>query len=246
MIRRRFHVPRDSIRDGFAILPAGQARHLRKVLRIGAGETVEIFDGKGHGYIGEVELHGSEVHVRRLQSIPPRESLLRMILAAALIKSAKFEWMLEKATELGVDEIIPLRTRFSDVRIPEDKIALRLDRWDRIVSESSKQSRRLTVPQVRAPMDFPDFLAAEEFSCCARFLFYEKARLPWQADSGMPSNGMVVCIGPEGGWDESEIEQAEKAGCKIFGLGPRILRAETAAIAAVSIIQHHTLMRNAG
>jgi 16S rRNA (uracil1498-N3)-methyltransferase len=239
MARRRFFVPRDSIRNGIAILPVDQAHHLRRVLRIGNGEIVEIFDGHGGGYAGEVELHGSEVCIRGLQNLPGREPSLRLVLAAALIKAAKFEWMLEKATELGVAEIIPLNTRWSDLRIPADKIAGRLERWDRIVKEASKQSRRFTAPRLHAPVNFPDFLSAEPFAACVRFLFYEKAEELWQPDSAMLSNGVALCIGPEGGWDESEIEKAKNAGCKVFGLGPGILRAETAAIAALSIIQHH-------
>jgi 16S rRNA (uracil1498-N3)-methyltransferase len=239
MARRRFFAPQDSIRDGMAILPADQAHHLRHVLRIGNGEAVEIFDGEGCGYVGEVEFRGSGVCIHGLQSLPVRESSLRLILAAALIKSAKFEWMLQKATELGVDEIVPLNARFSDLLLPAGKIASRLDRWDRIVKEASKQSRRNTAPQIHAPVQFADFLTAEAFSSCIRYLLYEKAQELWQPKPDMLSNEIVLCIGPEGGWDSSEIEQAKEAGCKIFGLGPRILRAETAAIAALAIMQHH-------
>jgi 16S rRNA (uracil1498-N3)-methyltransferase len=239
MARRRFFVPRDSIRDGTAVLSADQAHHLKNVLRIRAGEVVEIFDGEGHEFTGEVEWRHTGVRIRGLQILPVRESSRRLILAAALIKSAKFEWMLQKATELGVDEILPLNTRFSDLRIPMGKIALRLDRWNRIVREASKQSRRVTVPQMHPPLNISDFLLSESLTSCARFLFYEKSRELWQPDSGMLSNGVVLCIGPEGGWDESEITQAKDAGYKVFGLGPRILRAETAAIAALSIVQHH-------
>jgi 16S rRNA (uracil1498-N3)-methyltransferase len=238
MARRRFYIPQDSIQDGMAILPTDQAHHLRNVLRIGNGEVVEIFDGKGSGYLGEVELRASGVCIRGLQALPVRESSTRLILAAALIKSAKFEWMLEKAAELGVDEIIPLNTRLSDLRIPDGKVSPRLNRWDRIVKEASKQSRRFTAPSVHAPVSFSEFLAAEAFAACVRILFYEKAQELWQPNSSMLANGVVLCIGPEGGWEESEIEQARNAGCRIFGLGSRILRAETAAIATLAIIQH--------
>jgi 16S rRNA (uracil1498-N3)-methyltransferase len=239
MTRRRFFVPQDSIREGIAILPADQVHHLRHVLRIRHGEEVEIFDGKGNGYWGEVEFRGSGVGIGRLQSLPVRESSLRLILAAALIKPAKFEWMLQKATELGVDDVVPLNTRLSDLQIPAAKIAQRLDRWDRIAKEASKQSRRFTAPSIHPPVQFSDFLAAEEYLACMRILFYEKSQELWQPNSVIPANGIVLCIGPEGGWAESEIEQARDAGCKLFGLGPRILRAETAAIATLSIIQHH-------
>jgi 16S rRNA (uracil1498-N3)-methyltransferase len=246
MARRRFYVPQDSIQDGKAVLPEDQAHHLKRVLRVRNGEAVEIFDGKGRGYIGEVDLHGTDVILCGLQSLPFQEPTLRFILAAALIKSAKFEWMLQKATELGVDEVVPLETRLSDLTIPSGKMAHRLDRWERIVKEASKQSRRLTVPQVHAPLTFSDFLAAEEFAACLRFLFYEKAQEPWQPDPGIRSHGIVLCIGPEGGWDGGEIEQAKTAGCKICGLGPRILRAETAAIAALSIVQHQIQLSDSG
>lgn len=238
MTRRRFYVPRDSIRDSIAVLPPVQAHHLRDVLRIGRGEVVEIFDGAGAGYFGEVELQGSEVVVRGLQNLPSDEPQVRLILAAALIKSAKFEWILQKATELGVHEIIPLKTRLSDIQIPNDKITLRLERWDRLVREASKQCRRLAAPRVHAPRTFLDLLAAEELSVCTRLLFYEKAQEPWRPDPGALSDRIVLCIGPEGGWEDSEIKQAREAGYKMFRLGPWILRAETAAIAAVSIIQH--------
>jgi 16S rRNA (uracil1498-N3)-methyltransferase len=238
MKHRRFFVPPDSIRDGIATLPSDQAHHLRDVLRIGAGEVVEIFDGTGCGYSGKVDLRGSEVVVRGLQSLSHQESPLRIILAAALIKSAKFEWMLQKTTELGVDEIIPLKTCLSDIEIPEGKTALRLERWNRIVKEASKQCRRFSAPRVLTPMNFPNFLAAGAPSAATRLLFCENAPELWQPDPGTLSGRMVLCIGPEGGWENSEITQAKQAGYKTFSLGPSILRAETAAIAAVSIIQH--------
>ena len=244
MSRRRFYVPRESVRDGVAGLPPDQAHHLRDVLRIGTGEVVEVFDGAGNGYIGEVELQDSGVYVRGLQRTPSEESRVRLILAAALIKSSKFEWILQKATELGVHEIIPLKTRLSDIEIPGGKIALRLERWDRIVREASKQCRRFAAPRVHAPRAFPDFLSIEELSALPRFLFYEKATEPWHPDPGILSSRVVLCIGPEGGWDDSEIGQAKQAGYQIFNLGPWILRAETAAIAAVSIIQHQINLIN--
>jgi 16S rRNA (uracil1498-N3)-methyltransferase len=247
MARRRFYVPRDSIRDAAATLPSDQAHHLRDVLRIGTGEIVEIFDGAGSGYTGEVELLESGVVVRGLQLLPSEKPPVRLTLAAALIKSAKFEWMLQKATELGVYDIIPLKTRFSDIQISGERATFRLERWDRIVKEASKQCRRFESPRVHAPRTFPDFLAAGELAACRKLLFSEKAQEPWQMDSGILSDRIVLCIGPEGGWDDVEIERASEAGCRILSLGPWILRAETAAIAAVSILQHqiHLLSSNA-
>jgi 16S rRNA (uracil1498-N3)-methyltransferase len=243
MSRRRFYVPKESIREGYAVLPSRQAHHLRNVLRLGTGDAVEIFDGEGAGYAGEIELHGSEVFVRSLKKIDPGESPVRLILAPALIKAAKFELVLQKATELGVSGIVPLNTRFSDIRIPSEKIDSRMERWRRIVQEASKQCRRFAAPRIWEPLDFSEFLALEEFSSYRKLLLYEKAVEPWQAQ-GELSDEVVLCIGPEGGWEPGEVERAERAGFGIFSLGPWILRAETAAIAAVSILQHHLQQKN--
>ncbi len=245
MARRRFYVPRDSIRDGIAILPANQAHHLRDVLRIAPGDLVEIFDGAGSGYTGEVELHGSDVVVCNLKDIPQTESPFYLTLAAALIKTAKFEWMLEKATELGVHEIIPLNTRLGGIRIPAERIEARLERWQRIVKEASKQCRRFDAPRLRSPLDFPHFLSADEFSGSTKIFFYEKSSAPFQPGS-LVSDRIVLCIGPEGGWEQNEVEQARKAGYQVLGLGPLVLRAETAAIAAVSIVQHQIVLLQSG
>lgn len=237
MTRRRFYVPRDLIREGRATLPPIQAHHLRDVLRMHSGDIVEIFDGAGSGYSGEVEVRGSEVFVRALKSIPSPESPFHLTLAAALIKTTKFEWMLEKATELGVDQIIPLQTRLSEMRIPCDRMTSRLERWRRIVREASRQSVRFTEPRISEPRDFSEFVASQEFSGCTKVLFCEKSDEPCQLN-GAVSDQILLCIGPEGGWEPGEVERAGEAGFRICGLGPRVLRAETAAIAALSIIQH--------
>lgn len=244
MSRRRFFVPRESIRDEAASLPSDQAHHLRHVLRLKSGDAVEIFDGQGSGYTGEVEFQESGIFVRRLQMIDAPDSPVRVVLAAALIKSSKYEWILQKATELGVREIIPLKTRRSDIEIPAGRIADRMQRWDRIVMESSKQCRRSASPKIHPPRSLQDLLSMDSLGSSARFLLYEKASELWRPDPRTLSEGVVLCIGPEGGWEDAEVEQASAAGYEIFSLGPWILRAETAAIAAVSIIQHHISLLN--
>lgn len=244
MSHKRFYVPRDSIQERNATLPPSQAHHLRDVMRIKAGEVVEIFDGTGRGYLGEVELKNSKVLISGLRSLPPEESLIRVVLAAALVKSSKFEWMLQKATELGVDEFIPLKTSRSEIRVSESKILARMERWNRIVQEASKQSRRLSAPQIHAPLSFSDFLETVGDYSCTKLLFHENAGDPWKFDPGILSDHVLLCIGPEGGWENREIEAASQAGCQIFSLGSRILRAETAAVAAVSVIQYHVNLSN--
>jgi len=202
-----------------------------------SGEAVELFNGEGKGYAGKVEFKGGKVLVCELQDIAPEQPSCRLLLAPALIRSVKFEWTLQKATELGVMEIFPLKTSLGDIEIPENRMAARLERWRKIVREASKQSRRLSAPRVHEPMKFSDLLCLKDLRDSTKFLFYEKAPKPLQFESNLVSDQILVCVGPEGGWIDNEVEKAGRAGFQVFSLGPWILRAETASVAALSIIQ---------
>jgi 16S rRNA (uracil1498-N3)-methyltransferase len=237
MPRRRFFISRDRIRDAGAVLPPDQAHHLRDVLRLRAGEEVELFDGEGAGFLGKIEFLGPEIRIGSLKKIEPREERGgSFVLAAALIKADRFEWMLQKATELGVDEVVPLETKFSVVRIPRERIPSRLERWQRIVTEASKQCRRRTVPVIHPPTPWNAFLASREYADSTRFMLYEQAteRIPTVPS---PASRVLLSVGPEGGWEASEASAAELAGFQLVYMGSRILRAETAALAAVAIFQ---------
>lgn len=237
MSRRRFFVPTDLIHGQTAVLPDDQAYHLRNVLRIRSGDPVEVFDGEGTGYAGEVAFCGSEVHVQGLTKIErPDDCRPRLILAQALIKSDRFEWILQKATEFGAAAIVPLKSRYCDVRIPESRLDSRMERWRRIVREAARQCCRVTVPEVHMPMDFARLRALDEFAGCRGLFLCPGASLRWK---GISHNapGYVLFIGPEGGWHPDEIEEAAKSGFERFNLGPRILRAETAALAALVLVQ---------
>jgi len=237
MSRRRSFVPREQIRNGVASLPPDQVHHLRDVLRLKAGEEVEVFDGEGRCYLGKVQLHGTQMRIEGLQEFClPEQSHVWITLAPALIKPDRFEWILQKATELGVEEIIPLATRFSEIRVPRSKVESRLQRWQRIVREASKQCRRLTVPQIHAPVQFQELLSLEQSPSTTKLLFYERAATSWSS-TGPLTDRVLICTGPEGGWDSGEVEEASRAGFGIFNLGPRILRAETAALAVLAVIQ---------
>jgi len=237
MPRRRFFVPKDRIRDGIAVLAPDQAHHLRAVLRLQPGEEVELFDGEGFSYSGKVEYRGADTHIGTIKKLEQLEACKNtLVLAPALIKTDRFEWMLEKSTELGVNQFVPLQTRFAKVHIPGARLAARLERWQRIVTEASKQSRRLTVPKIQAPVTWDKFLASQEYAVYARFMLYEKAS---ERISALPAikDRMLLCVGPEGGWEDSEAQAARNAGFKLISMGSRILRTETAALAAVSIFQ---------
>ena len=237
---RRFFIPPEFIRNEEALLPCSEARHLKNVLRIREGERVEIFDGEGGAWSGAVQFRRDEVFVCGLARISSRRqtAAARLTLALAMIKPARFEWALEKATELGVDEILPLFAARSEIRVSSEKISGRLARWDRIAREASKQCRRLDVPGVRPPLEFRGFLSSEKYSIQNKIIFHEKSGDQWPPDQAKTAVDTIICIGPEGGWTEDEIEFAEKSGCGVFGLGRPVLRAETAAIAALSVFQY--------
>jgi 16S rRNA (uracil1498-N3)-methyltransferase len=240
MPRRRFYVPRDQIHDGVAILPPDQFHHLFNVLRLRPGDEVEIFNGEGTSYLGEVLGAGPEIRIQKeTKSLEPNSSNCRIILAPALIKAERFEWMLQKSTELGVEEFAPLITRHSEILIPETKLAARMERWQRIAREAAKQCRRLSIPRIRQPERFEGFLNSGSDQKGAKLLLDEKAPISRRLQIA-PSRQVFLCIGPEGGWDRQEVEDAEKAGYQVFSLGDWILRSETAAIAAVSIVHYLT------
>jgi len=237
MSRRRFHVPGELIHENIAILPREQAHHLRHVLRLQEGDAVEIFDGEGAGYSGRVRCLGDDVHVENLVGMsPPEKDQPPVILAQALIKADRFEWILQKGTELGVSEFIPLEARFSDARIAESRIAGRMERWQRIVREASRQSCRFSIPEIRKPMTLAQLLSLDELSRFRGFFLHENASERWSSPAPV-APGYVLCIGPEGGWHPSEADAAASAGFGLYHLGPRILRAETAALAAVTLLQ---------
>jgi 16S rRNA (uracil1498-N3)-methyltransferase len=234
MSRRRFFVPKDGIGESSAELPPEQAHHLHRVLRIGNGAEVELFDGEGGVYLGAVDISGSRVRVRDLVTIPEAEDRgPRVILGSALIKPARFEWLLEKTTELGVREIVPLETRFSDGRIADAAGQARIGRWRRILQQACEQCGRTRIPVLQLPMHVSDWLqlndlrGARRIFCCARGARWGELKVQTPV--------VALSIGPEGGWDESEITGAENAGWDMLSLGESTLRAETAAIAAVTL-----------
>ena len=237
MSRRRFFVSPELIRSNTAALTADQIHYLRDVLRLKSGDVVEVFDGEGRNYSGTILLSGEEAIIHSLAAVQcPQEPSSELTLAQALIKVDRFELVLQKATELGVREVVPLGTRYCEVRIDPSKIEARRERWQRIVRDASRQCGRALVPRVRRPLEFSEFLRASDWEKCARLLFHGHSGHAWDP-SRVPPGAALVCIGPEGGWHPDEVTAASAAGFRILSLGPRILRAETAAIVTLALMQ---------
>jgi 16S rRNA (uracil1498-N3)-methyltransferase len=253
--RRRFHAPPDAFApDGASLtLSVEETRHLRDVLRLGAGEEVSVFDGEGREFacvVIETGARGRDARARlevRGPAEPPSpESPLELTLALALLKGEKFELVVKKATELGVSRLIPVATRRADVRLRDDReAAARLERWHRLAVEAAKQSGRARVPEAAPPVAFDRLVAQEERGDQTRLMFAERGGRGFdesldELTSGVASlpSRAVALVGPEGGWDDEEIAQAAAHGWRIVTLGGRILRAETAALVVAALLQH--------
>ncbi len=234
-MRRRFFV--DEVRSGHAEISGDEARHLTRVLRVEPGQRYEISDNR-HVYLAEVDSARKEhVKFRTLEKLPDPEPTVRLILCAALIKFDHFEWMIEKATELGVSEIVPVETIRSE-RGLERAAHKRLERWRKIAMEASQQSRRAFLPEVAGPEPLEATLAR---AAAYRFVLDEEpagpglhALLPAQRSV---EDSVALLIGPEGGWPDVERQQFLAASWPPVSLGPLNLRAETAALAALAVVR---------
>ncbi|HEX2120749.1 MAG TPA: RsmE family RNA methyltransferase [Thermoanaerobaculia bacterium] len=201
--------------------------HSVRVVRVRAGEEVELFDAHGNVARATVEsVERDRAVIRLLEPIASRESPLEIHLAMAIIQLDKFELVLQKATELGVRSFIPLVTDRVELR-PERYFG-KGERWERIVFEAVKQSGRSVTPSIEPAARFEDVVARAG----TRILFDADA----PPSSREPVPPITLLIGPEGGWSEDEIRLAREHGCWFERLGPRRLRAETAAIAAAAIL----------
>lgn len=238
MARRRFFVP--AIRNQQAELTGDDARHLTQVLRVEPGQIFEICDNQSV-YLAEVDLARKQhVTFRILEKFAAPEPRPRIVLAAALIKFERLETMIEKVTELGVDEIVLIQSARVE-RGLEKAAGKRMARWLRIALEASQQSRRARLPEIRLPVSFAQALRLE----AEHRLLLDEARngaplLP-SVPSLTPSGSAVILAGPEGGWTDEERATALASGWKPVTLGGTILRAETAAIAAISILTARAL-----
>jgi 16S rRNA (uracil1498-N3)-methyltransferase len=229
-MRRRFFV--DEVRNGQAELNGDDARHLTRVLRVEPGQRYEISDNR-NVYLAEIETARKEcVIFRTLEKIETPPLPFRIALYAALFKFDRFEWMIEKATELGVAEIIPVETIRAE-RGLERAAHKRVERWRRIAVEASQQSRRAHLPEVSEPMSFEEALSKPNE---ARYVLDEVPGGVPLARALSQSQTIALLVGPEGGWAEEERVAFVKAGWTRVSLGPLILRAETAAIAALAIV----------
>jgi len=248
MSRRRFFAPPTQFApDGSTvILAADEARHLRDVLRLRAGDEVFVFDGCGREFRCVIEELSRDVATLKVnEEVEPArpESTLDLNLAIALLKGEKFDLVVQKATELGASGIVPVLTKLADVRLKDERDATRrVERFRRIALEACKQSGRTRVPEIGEPIEFHSLVksaASNENGWRVMFAERSGASLSAAIDGlQMRPSSVTALVGSEGGWTDEEIASALEEKWSVVTLGGRTLRAETAAITVAALLQH--------
>lgn len=238
----RVHVPAPLASGERLRLPEAAAAHVARVLRLAAGDALAVFDGRGAEHEALIEsVKGGRVEVlvgARRAAATGRESPLRVTLLQALARGEKMDWVLQKATELGVARIVPVATERSVVQLDGERAGKRLAHWQGVVASACEQCGRSLLPEVLAPQALE--AAAASAPPGLRLVLSPDASLPLAAALAArpePGDGVSLLIGPEGGLTAAEIAKALRAGFVAVTLGPRVLRTETAAIAALGILQ---------
>lgn len=238
----RFFAPALDPGDETVLLPRDEGEHLRRVLRLGVGDTVAVFDGRGNEWIAKIaSVLRRDVRVQLVaRADAAAEPQVAITLAQAVLKGDKMDDVIRDAVMLGVAAIQPIVTRRTETTVAALVKGARLDRWRRVALASVKQSRRAVLPDIRLPLTIDTFF--EEPPSALRLMLVEPAakgdveplsvirKLPSPADA-------TLFIGPEGGWTEAEATAARAHGIHLVTLGRRTLRADATPVAAISVLQ---------
>ncbi len=211
-------------------------QHLGRALRMRPGESIRLFDGAGNEHQAElVELSKRAIRVRVGAVIDnPTESGLEVELGQVMSRGERMDYVVQKATELGVSRIVPLFSERCEVKLNPERQAKRVDHWQQVAISACEQSGRSRVPDIAMPQPLSQWL--QQCDCELKLVLHPDAAMPLAQRQAPASAGLL--IGPEGGLSDAEIEQARAAGFESLRLGPRVLRTETAPVTALSVLQY--------
>lgn len=238
----KFFVSKENISGNTAVITGDDVKHIYKVLRLESGDQVNINNCEGKEYLGEIHsVDKREVRVNLIKELEmSNESPLKITLFQGLPKSSKMDLIAQKGTELGIAEITPIITERVIVKSEIGEFT-KTERWKRIALEACKQSKRSLIPEINTPIDFEELLnRADEFDLIV---------VPYENEDGYgikklmqdiksPVSNVAIVIGPEGGFEEREINALSDKGAKIVTLGSRILRTETAGFVCAALLQY--------
>jgi 16S rRNA (uracil1498-N3)-methyltransferase len=215
-------------------LPEAQAHYIGRVLRHAVGDAVQLFDGSGREYLGElIEVGKKSVRVELRECVDGlAESPLRIHLGQGLSRGERMDWAIQKATELGASEITPIISARCEVRLKDERADKRMMHWRQVAISACEQCGRSVLPMIHPPLELEAWL--QQIEADLKLVLHPVAE-PWATHT--PPRSLAFLIGPEGGLSDAEVDQARGAGFESARLGPRVLRTETAPVVALSVAQ---------
>ena len=239
---RHFYIHSSATPGSVVAIENSEAHHIKNVLRLKPGAAIKLFDGTGYEYEAVVkDLSGAVVKVEiRSKAQGATKSKCQIVVAQAFLKDKKMDELLRRLTELGATGFIPFFCRRTIAKPDASRLVGRTRRWHRIAAETLKQCRRPDMPEIGDAHSFEEVLEVGK-TCDLSIIFWEKESIPLlntiETGEHHPLNRILLMMGPEGGFTRQEVEMAKGGGFFVASLGPRILRAETATLAACAIVQ---------
>ncbi|WNO08921.1 16S rRNA (uracil(1498)-N(3))-methyltransferase [Teredinibacter sp. KSP-S5-2] len=233
----RIYTPQSITPETSFELEAGASHHLLKVLRMSVGRELILFNGQGAEYPAEIIAATKKNATVAVKSEIHREteSPLNTELAIGISKGERMDWVLQKATELGINTIRPLLTERTEVKLTGDRLQKRVDHWQQVVISACEQCQRNRIPEIHDPQRAQDFISTSQSDL--KFVLHHRSEK--QLTSYSTPKSVSLLIGPEGGLTDEEIAHATQHGFHELTLGPRVLRTETAPIVALAVLQSH-------
>ena len=241
---RYFFIEPAALRKNVVAIEGSEVRHIKNVLRLKPGDIIRVFDGEGFEYDANIQQFVEDrIEIKIARKFPGRkESPVQITVAQALLKEKKMDRLLRYLCELGMTRWIPFISERSVPKPDQKRSSARVQRWNKILKESCKQCQRAKLPEIIETLLFESLLE-DNSSYDLKIVFYEKESATLKSlmapNLSLSPRRILLILGPEGGFSHQEIEAARAAGCVVAGLGSRILRAETAAIAACTLVQFH-------
>ena len=244
MTANRFFIGKNSIKSGFIFLQRKEHDHLSRVVRKKPGDEVVLFDAAGNTFLAKIEsVHKDQTKLSVIKKLPLKEKGVDIILGQAMLKTKNMEFIIQKATELGIHRLVPIKAERTIIKL-KDGGKQKLDRWKKISLSASKQSGRSNLMKIELPVSLQELV--ETFNFSYKILLTEKAKKNLKEiilypffenpeDPEIPSS-IIILVGPEGGWTDKEEEYIVKYGYTRACLSDLVLRSETAAVSAISAL----------
>lgn len=240
---QRYFVKPEQMSGHTVVIEGDDAAHIIRVMRMRKGNRIICSNGQGRDVLAEIDSYQEQVVFARILEEWPilRELPVHVTIAQSLPKGDKMDWIIQKCTELGAKCIIPFTSARTIVQWNEQKIALRLGRWQRIAKEAAEQAQRSFIPVIATPMNWDELIAKSREADLAMIAYEGEGTVPLSQalPACQPGGKIFLVIGPEGGFEQEEVERGVASGMKAVSLGKRILRTETASLYGLAAISYH-------